>query len=83
MTTVLIWLGSGFAFGLGIVVGVWLMRKANGLDSLEKRNIEQFAITEKQFADRNGIAEMQAETLASIRNLLARHLKQDKPVEPT
>lgn len=25
MTTILIWLGSGFAFAVGVCVGVWLM----------------------------------------------------------
>lgn len=72
MTTVLIWLGSGFAFGLGIVVGVWLMRKANGLDAMDKRRIEEYERQDKHFVERNGIAQDQAETLAEIMRLMQR-----------
>ena len=62
MTTILIWLGSGFAFAVGVVFGAWLMRRANGsADAAEVNRKANEALQE-----RNAIGREQVEALKQI-----------------
>lgn len=38
METILIWLGSGFAFAIGVCVGAWCSRRINGNEAERKVN---------------------------------------------
>lgn len=63
LLTILVWLGSGFAFAVGVIVGMCIMGRAM---SNEKKNN---AITDEVNAllrERNAIGERQAAALEQI-----------------
>lgn len=61
METILIWLGSGFAFASGFAVGVWILRKSYGENVSERENI-----INKLLEKRNEIGNLQLSTLERI-----------------
>jgi uncharacterized protein YneF (UPF0154 family) len=61
--TILIWLGSGFAFAVGVCLGIWLtarsMRDTHKQDLLNARSIELLE-------ERNKIGKRQAEAMERL-----------------
>jgi hypothetical protein len=63
MTTILVWLGSGFAFAIGVFCGAWLMK------SVHKTPKDVLAGNEKAteaLLERNKIGREQVEVLSAI-----------------
>lgn len=60
MATILIWLGSGFAFAVGVVFGAWLMRRANGsADAVEVNRKANEALQERNQIGREQVAALE------------------------
>ena len=63
LLTILIWLGSGFAFAVGFIVGMCIMGRAM---SNEKKNNDLAAEVNALLRERNAIGERQAAALEQI-----------------
>jgi len=60
MVTILIWLGSGFAFAVGIFFGAWAMRKAGGgLDAVKVNEKANEALQERNTIGREQVAALE------------------------
>ena len=63
MTTILIWLGSGFAFAAGFMVGIWLMTWKKGNQDAQN---DLTADSLVELRRRNEIGLRQAEALERV-----------------
>jgi hypothetical protein len=73
MTTILVWLGSGFAFAVGVGFGAWLMR------STWKRPKDVLEVEKKAteaLLERNEIGRDQVEALDRIASALEANLQE-------
>jgi hypothetical protein len=66
MTTILIWLGSGFAFSLGVMCGIAMFKIAGGNASRDEAYANAQARTLELLEERNEIGRRQVEALDEI-----------------
>lgn len=64
METILIWLGSGFAFAIGVFVGAWAM------SSIGKKLDKETHLPTKLLEERNELSLRQVKTLTRIAEAL-------------
>ena len=70
MLTILIWLGSGFAFAVGVISGVAL--NTSRMKKVEEDNKRFTLLSIDALRQRNSIGDRQAATMDGIENCLAR-----------
>lgn len=83
MTTILIWLGSGFAFGVGCIVGAWLMMVKNTrTESAYEKMFAQQEVAGELLSVRNEIGLRELRALERIADSLAERNKPNNPPQP-
>ncbi len=66
MGTILIWLGSGFAFGVGVVCGIAMFKFAGGNSARDEEYAKNQAKTLELLEQRNEIGRRQIEAMEEI-----------------
>ncbi len=71
LSTILIWLGSGFAFAIGVFFGAWLMKstKADNQHAMDKADMHAAEVN-ALLAERNSIGIRQAEAMERIADVI-------------
>lgn len=72
METVLIWLGSGFAFSFGVYFGAWSCRRRDSELAKQQSNANDLLL------ERNVIGLRQAEALEQIAKLIESEIDSEK-----
>jgi hypothetical protein len=64
--TILIWFGSGFAFSIGILVGLFILNRTKPTDGIGERSVEMLEERNRLTQETNGILrEIRASIIAS------------------